>query len=277
MHLLYGTTDGNSREARRRYRELFPNRRLPNYETFAAVDRHMREYGICDVSRSGRPQLHGVTVEDNILQLFDDGKTISTRCISASVGISQTSVRRLIRRQQLLLVQPFHLQKVNDLLSADYPRRQQFCQWLLQQHKIDLTFIRRVLFTHKTLFICGGIINAHKMHMWAYENPHTTTVRGYQCRFSVNVLCGIVGNYELGPHVLPPRLTGSGYRQFVEHELPGLLHEDVPLATRNSMWFMHDGAPHISVTWPGSISMLHIPIGGRVVQNQLLGQPDHRT
>ena len=35
----------------------------------------------------------------------------------------------------------------------------------------------------------------------------------------------------------------SSVLKFVEHELPGLLHEDVPLATRNSMWFMHDGAP----------------------------------
>ena len=75
------------------------------------------------------------------------------------------------------------------------------------------------------------------------ENPHTTTVGGYQRRFSVNVWCGIVDNHVLGPHVLPLRLTGQLYRQFVGHELPDLLHEDVPLATRNSIWFMHDGAP----------------------------------
>ena len=54
----------------------------------AAVDRHMREYGIRDVSRSGRPQLDGVAIEDNILQLFDDDPTISTRRISAAVRIS---------------------------------------------------------------------------------------------------------------------------------------------------------------------------------------------
>ena len=69
------------------------------------------------------------------------------------------------------------------------------------------------------------------MHMWAYENPHTTAV---QRRFSVNVWCGIVDN-----HVC---LTGPVYRH-VEHGLPGLLHGDVPLATRNPMWFMHDGVP----------------------------------
>ena len=68
-------------------------------------------------------------------------------------------------------------------------------------------------------------------------------VRGYHRQFSVKVWCGIVDNHVLGQHVLPPWLTSPVYRQFVEHELPGLLHEDVSLATRNSMWFMHDGAP----------------------------------
>ena len=83
---------------------------------FAAVDRYMREYGIRDVSSPGQPQLHRVAVEDNILQLVDDDLTITIQCISAAVGISQTSVWRLIRRQQL---QPFQLQKVHDLLPVD--------------------------------------------------------------------------------------------------------------------------------------------------------------
>ena len=47
----------------------------------------------------------------------------------------------------------------------------------------------------------------------------------------------------LGPHVLPPRLTSPVYQQFLELELPGLLHEDVPVSTWNSMWFMHHGTP----------------------------------
>ena len=61
-----------------------------DYQTVAAVLRCMREYGIRDVSQSGWPQLHGVAVEDD--------STISTRCISAAVEISQTSVWHLIQR-----------------------------------------------------------------------------------------------------------------------------------------------------------------------------------
>ena len=40
----------------------------------------------------------------------------------------------------------------------------------------------------------------------------------------------------------------------------------------------HQMAPlHISVMWPGSISMLNIPVSEWVVQDQLLRHPDHRT
>ena len=38
------------------------------------------------------------------------------------------------------------------------------------------------------------------------------------------------------------------HRQFLKEDLPQLLQE-VPLMTRHSMWFMHDGAPeHFSIT-----------------------------
>jgi hypothetical protein len=46
----------------------------------------------------------------------------------------------------------------------------------------------------------------------------------------------------VGPHVLPHWLTGSHYWDFLLHDLPKLL-EDVPLAVRAWMWYMHNGAP----------------------------------
>jgi hypothetical protein len=58
----------------------------------------------------------------------------------------------------------------------------------------------------------------------------------------------IIGDVLVGPHVLPQWLTGNSYRHFLENDLPTLL-EDLPLAIRAHMWFMHDGAsPHFSIT-----------------------------
>ncbi|KAJ4433103.1 hypothetical protein ANN_15360 [Periplaneta americana] len=110
MHLVYGAAEGNALAARRRYSELFPRRQLLSHQTFAGVDRRMRE-GQC-------------------LDMIDQDPAISTRAISAALVIPQSTVWRMLRRKQLY---PFHLQKVQELTPADYPHRRQYCQWLLQR------------------------------------------------------------------------------------------------------------------------------------------------
>jgi hypothetical protein len=57
---------------------------------------------------------------------------------------------------------------------------------------------------------------------------------------------GIVGDCSVGPHVLPYRLKGNDYQDFLLYDLAKLL-EDVPLDVRLRMWYMHDGFPaHLS-------------------------------
>ena len=69
----------------------------------------------------------------------------------------------------------------------------------------------------------------------------------HQKRFSVNVWAGIVGDYLVGPYVIPQRINGQTYNNFVENVLSELL-EGVPLHVRPKTYFMHDGAPpHFSV------------------------------
>jgi hypothetical protein len=64
----------------------------------------------------------------------------------------------------------------------------------------------------------------------------------HQQQFSIGVEAGIVGGCLAGPYVLPHRLTGNHYQEFLSCDLPNLL-EYVPLAVRARMWCMHDGAP----------------------------------
>jgi hypothetical protein len=60
--------------------------------------------------------------------------------------------------------------------------------------------------------------------------------------FSINMWAVIAGDCLVCPNVLPHRLTGQHYRDFLLHDLPKLL-EDVPLAVRAPVWHMRDGAP----------------------------------
>jgi hypothetical protein len=52
----------------------------------------------------------------------------------------------------------------------------------------------------------------------------------------------VLGDCLVGPYVLPHLLTGNHYRDFLLHDLLKLL-EDVPLAVKAPMWYMHDDAP----------------------------------
>ncbi|KAJ4427365.1 hypothetical protein ANN_24986 [Periplaneta americana] len=77
MHLVYGAAEGNALAARRRYSELIPRRQL---------------------------RRHG-----------DQDPVVNTRVISAALGIPQSTVWRMLRRQQLY---PLHLQRVQELTSC---------------------------------------------------------------------------------------------------------------------------------------------------------------
>ncbi|GBM68623.1 hypothetical protein AVEN_106104-1 [Araneus ventricosus] len=60
---------------------------------------------------------------------------------------------------------------------------------------------------------------------------------------SVNIWVGILGDYAVGPYILPDHLTGTTYRIFFEQVLPSLL-QVVPLPIQRNMWFMRVELQH---------------------------------
>ncbi|EFN75943.1 hypothetical protein EAI_14062, partial [Harpegnathos saltator] len=53
--------------------------------------------------------------------------------------------------------------------------------------------------------------------------------------------CGIVDGIFIGPHFFEGTVNAGRYSDFLQNRLPMLLQE-VPLATRESMWSQQDGA-----------------------------------
>jgi hypothetical protein len=60
------------------------------------------------------------------------------------------------------------------------------------------------------------------------ENPHVIRRTNFQQKFSINIWAGIVNGMLIGPCVLPNRVNGLDYLNFLQNYLPGLL-EDVQL------------------------------------------------
>jgi hypothetical protein len=123
--------------------------------------------------------------------------------------------------------------------ALGYAPHVKFCEWL--QGNLDL--LPHILFTDEATFTREGINNTRNSHTWAHQNPRNLIVHSYQNRYSVNVWCGILGNYLIGPHFFEGHLTGACYREYLQSHLP-LYLEDV-LDIRCHLWMQHDGAhPH---------------------------------
>ena len=140
------------------------------------------------------------------------------------------------------------------LEEGDEARRLDLCQWVIANRQL----IPFILFTDEASFTRVGINNTHNSHRWSDKNSHAIVERNSQHRFSANVWCGVLYNQFVGPGVLPNRLTGSAYVDFLENELP-LLLEEAPLAKRIRTVFQHDGTSahyrrlvtyHINLTFP---------------------------
>ncbi|KMQ96272.1 hypothetical protein RF55_3456 [Lasius niger] len=82
IHLVYGRADGNGRLATRMYQETFPGRRTPNHQTFAAVDRRLRETGQfrpVTANYGARKTVRAPDVEERILDRVNDNPSTRNR------------------------------------------------------------------------------------------------------------------------------------------------------------------------------------------------------
>jgi len=63
-----------------------------------------------------------------------------------------------------------------------------------------------------------------------------------QHRWSVNVWCGIINSFLIGPYFFEGNVNSANFLELLRDHLPPLL-EDVDLYTRQRMWIQIDGAP----------------------------------
>lgn len=245
--LMYGECHYSVAAIRRLCEQRFPNRRQPSNRTVLQSVQRLRDTGSVRPTYEGRGRdrpAHIQQAEEEILDLIAENPTASTYDLARDVGVSQTTANNILRAH---LLHPYHVQRVQQLTDNDWEPRRALCAWFRRKEAQQPDFAASVLFTDECCFTRDGILNYHNTHYWCNANPHVIRQSRFQWRFSVNVWCGIFGDTLLGPIVLPQRLNGPAYLQFLETTLPDLL-EDIPLLTRAHMWFMHDGAPpHIAV------------------------------
>ncbi|GBL93999.1 hypothetical protein AVEN_76716-1 [Araneus ventricosus] len=102
-------------------------------------------------------------VVEDILQGVGDRPDISTREVSRALNVPHSIVWRVLRDE---LLHPYHVQKVQDLIPADYAPRVEFSRWFLQQLAVQPDFSTHVLFTDESTFTREGISNMYNLHVF---------------------------------------------------------------------------------------------------------------
>jgi hypothetical protein len=76
--------------------------------------------------------------------------------------------------------------------------------------------IRNTLLSDEAHFTRDGVNNTRKSHLCERDNPNGTIESNYQHLFAVNVWCGVTGDQLIGPYILPQRLTGDMYANYLQ-------------------------------------------------------------
>src|ERR1043166_8520185 len=101
----------------------------------------------------------------------------STRKVAEEVGISQSTVERILKRH---CWRPYKAHLVQDLSGQDFQRRIDFCLWLEAMEQLDPGFCGKILWSDEASFSRSGVVNRHNCHYWAAENPHWTVTAHFQ-------------------------------------------------------------------------------------------------
>lgn len=242
MLLIFGECHKSGREAQRLYRERFPDRRCPDHKTFQSTENILRETGSLPSIKKPKQRVKRATGENNAAIVL--GHVIinphdSTRSIAEQCGISKTSVRRILKKENY---HPYKISLNQALNPADFERRLEFIADINVRKQDDNDVLSKILWSDESHFYNNGTVNRHNSHYWADVNPHWMRENNFQNIWGVNVWCGIIDEYLIGPYFYNGILTGERYLHFIRDVLPGLL-EEVPLNIRQSILLQQDGAP----------------------------------
>lgn len=128
------------------------------------------------------------------------------------------SVWRVAREE---LLYPYRQTTVQHLRNEDFPKRLGFFITIINMYQQNPRIISNILFTDEARFTRNNILNSRNMHTWAQSGENLTLQekRIFKKRVSNS---RIIGDHLTGPYVLPGRLNGELYFNFLSDVLPSL-------------------------------------------------------
>ncbi|CAM1299642.1 Uncharacterised protein r2_g956 [Pycnogonum litorale] len=229
----------NAVEVQRQFRTEF-QREPPTRVTISRIkDKFEADGTVQNVhkQRSGRPRISSnSSQEERVLESFQRSPRKSVRQACREVGISKSSIHRIMQRCSWKSYIPRLVQALND---DDPDRRVQFCEWYLQQCEENEDFSTKIVWSDEATFKLNGSINRHNCTYWGPENPHVTVERHVNLP-GIAVWCGLSSKGLIGPFFFDATVTGPIYLNLLQQSVMPCIRNDFK---DEDVYFQQDGAP----------------------------------
>lgn len=225
----------------RNYRQQFNAATVPSANMIRNLITRFEEQGaVFDLPRPNvhRPVRNEETVQA-VRESVNEDPSVSTRRRATQLGISRTSLRRVLTVDLKLF--PYKIQLAQELLPRDEEQRLRYANKFVRLATENPNFLNNLIMSDEAHFHLNGYVNKQNCRIWGKENPkvvHQRQLHPLRC----TVWCGIMADRVIGPYFLednderPQTITGAVYRTMLENFLR-------PAVENNSnLWFQQDGA-----------------------------------
>lgn len=236
----YAIAFDNCEEALRRFKSKF-GKEGPQVRTLRKWRQRFLETLSVQPRKSGADQSHRRVSDElrqSVVDSFHDEPRSSQRQVSREVGVSLSSVNRIVKTEGL---HPWKFTPVQELKDVDYPKRLLFCSQILQREEERPNWSNNIVFSDEASFHVNGQVNLHNSFYYAADNPHLTTEKPMK---SPAVTFWVMISYQHGltHRVIYDTVNSENYASILEETV-------VPfIRPRRSLVFQQDGAPaHFSL------------------------------
>jgi len=217
-------------------------------------------------SNSGRPKT--VRTAGNIQAIGDSVETSpveSLRCRSLHLGLSQSSVRRILIHD--LGLYPYRIPLKQRLDATDIALRNDMCEWFIEKFLTNEHFAHSIWFSDEAHFTLSGAINSKNTVYWGKSRPPFVNQRPLHDK-KCTAWMALSSHGLIGPFFFEDgegntvTVTAERYVKVMTKFWSALQRK----RPNNRDWFMQDGAPphtaNLSLNW------LQDHFGNRVISKK---------
>lgn len=210
----YGST--SLRALRDKFAEKFINRPTPSASTIKAICDKFKNTGCVNNIHLKVVQPNKQLTEEQQQQIVlavEENPFACLRTIAEIVGVSKSSVYKVLHREGLKPYKPSRHQK---LLQNDYQRRMIFCEIMMERINNNQNFLRDICFSDECTIYLTGTPNRQNLRYWGREKPDFVLETNTQFIQKLNVWVGLMNNRIVGPFFFEGNLNGQQYREYLE-------------------------------------------------------------